>query len=470
MQVAVFGPRNCTDTDTANARTVGTLLTEAVAPVLCGGGRGVMAVVAEGASAAGGLVIGVRPDTDPAGTCDGLSAVPYTNMGEASVAWMSFAITFVPGADGQPDYLLAVGADVTELHERHEELHRQARHDPLTGLHNRRLLLEKVDELIANAHPHDGAGFCFADLDHFKTINDRYGHNIGDKALAAVAVRLFNSVREHGCLIARIGGDEFIAHSQHRLRHHRRGPVAVGTGRPHHHRQPRPADIGQHRRHRDTHPRRRQPLLRQNQRQRTLGPTHPRRRPPNTRPPVAIPRIGCPEPALGNWSHPSPHPLVAFSRCWVVPERLSTIRSVLGLRYCPTGSHAGSEPSLVRASGEARSRLGSVGSGVRRIAGCRPYGPEGAGRCLGHVALARVNPCPPMVRSHSWVSGRSPEGRWKEHRDRAFWNVHPAPRNVSLRRVRCTGSGAGRPIRVGLAIRCPCAAPGASDCTRHWLQ
>jgi GGDEF domain-containing protein len=52
---------------------------------------------------------------------------------------MSFAITYVPGTAGNPDYLLAVGSDVTELHQRQEELHREARHDPLTGLPNRRL-------------------------------------------------------------------------------------------------------------------------------------------------------------------------------------------------------------------------------------------------------------------------------------------------------------------------------------------
>ncbi|WP_051499864.1 sensor domain-containing diguanylate cyclase [Nocardia sp. BMG51109] len=130
---------------------------------------------------------------------------------DGSVGWMSFAITYVPGSGRQPDYLLAVGADVTELHERQEELHRQARHDALTGLPNRRLLLERVDELIANAHDEDRAAFCFADLDHFKDINDRYGHGIGDKALAAVAVRLRDYVRECDCLVARIGGDEFVA-------------------------------------------------------------------------------------------------------------------------------------------------------------------------------------------------------------------------------------------------------------------
>lgn len=129
---------------------------------------------------------------------------------DGSIAWISFAITFVPGSDGHPDYLLAVGSDVTELHQRHEELHRQARHDPLTGLPNRRLLTERIDELIADAHPGDRAGFCFADLDHFKTINDRYGHTIGDKTLTAVAHRLRGSVRDHDCVLARLGGDEFV--------------------------------------------------------------------------------------------------------------------------------------------------------------------------------------------------------------------------------------------------------------------
>ncbi|WP_459962815.1 SLOG cluster 4 domain-containing protein [Nocardia sp. IFM 10818] len=83
IQVAVCGPRDCTQLETAHAAEVGRLLAEAGATVLCGGGTGVMAAVAEGASRAGGLVIGVRPDSDRAGACAGLSAVLYTNMGEA---------------------------------------------------------------------------------------------------------------------------------------------------------------------------------------------------------------------------------------------------------------------------------------------------------------------------------------------------------------------------------------------------
>ncbi|WP_330229458.1 diguanylate cyclase [Nocardia sp. NBC_00508] len=128
-----------------------------------------------------------------------------------SYGWAAFAITFVKGADGHSDYLLAVGEDVTEQHRMREELHRQARHDPLTGLPNRRHLIERIDEMIASAGNGDRAGLCFVDIDRFKHVNDRYGHGTGDQILTAVAARLQDSVRGSGCLIARIGGDEFVA-------------------------------------------------------------------------------------------------------------------------------------------------------------------------------------------------------------------------------------------------------------------
>ncbi|MGQ4601048.1 SLOG cluster 4 domain-containing protein [Nocardia sp. R6R-6] len=103
IQVAVCGPRHATDIEATNARKIGRLLAEAGATVLCGGGTGVMAAVAEGASSAGGLVIGVRPDTDPDRTCEGLSVVLYTNMGEARNAilvWSADAVIIVGGSWG----------------------------------------------------------------------------------------------------------------------------------------------------------------------------------------------------------------------------------------------------------------------------------------------------------------------------------------------------------------------------------
>ncbi|MFI5776086.1 dethiobiotin synthetase [Nocardia sp. NPDC051570] len=103
IQVAVCGPRDITDAVAENARQVGRLLAEAGATVLCGGGTGVMAAVAEGASSVGGLVIGIRPDDDPAGICDGLSAVIYTNMGEARnavIVWSADAVIVIGGSWG----------------------------------------------------------------------------------------------------------------------------------------------------------------------------------------------------------------------------------------------------------------------------------------------------------------------------------------------------------------------------------
>ncbi|WP_280264794.1 sensor domain-containing diguanylate cyclase [Nocardia wallacei] len=130
---------------------------------------------------------------------------------DSSVGWASFTITYVKGTGGQPDYLLALGEDVTERHRLQEKLRHQARHDPLTGLPNRRHLLDRIDEVIATAATTDRIGLCFADLDRFKHVNDHYGHGVGDQVLAAVAARLNHSVRDHDCLVARIGGDEFVA-------------------------------------------------------------------------------------------------------------------------------------------------------------------------------------------------------------------------------------------------------------------
>ncbi|MBA3907001.1 MAG: TIGR00725 family protein, partial [Pseudonocardiales bacterium] len=82
-QVAVCGPAECTEAERSAARAVGELLAEAGVVVLCGGGSGVMAAVAAGARATGGLVIGIRPGGDPDDAEPGLSAVIATGMGEA---------------------------------------------------------------------------------------------------------------------------------------------------------------------------------------------------------------------------------------------------------------------------------------------------------------------------------------------------------------------------------------------------
>lgn len=103
LQVAVCGPRHCTDTDRANAYEIGRLLAEAGATVLNGGGIGVMAAVSEGAKKAGGLVIGVRPGPDDSDANEHCDVVLATNMGEARNAiliWSADVVIIVGGSSG----------------------------------------------------------------------------------------------------------------------------------------------------------------------------------------------------------------------------------------------------------------------------------------------------------------------------------------------------------------------------------
>lgn len=95
------------------------------------------------------------------------------------------------------------------LSERERELQHAAFHDPLTELPNRRFLVERCEAALANARRHSEAtALLLIDLDHFKPINDRYGHDAGDLMLQSIAQRLREHVRA-GDAVARLGGDEF---------------------------------------------------------------------------------------------------------------------------------------------------------------------------------------------------------------------------------------------------------------------
>ena len=81
--------------------------------------------------------------------------------------------------------------------------------DPLTGLPNRRHLNTALQQALAHCGPTQMVGVYVLDLDGFKPVNDRHGHDVGDELLAAVAQRLRAHVRASD-LIARVGGDEFV--------------------------------------------------------------------------------------------------------------------------------------------------------------------------------------------------------------------------------------------------------------------
>jgi len=88
------------------------------------------------------------------------------------------------------------------------ELEHRADHDPLTGLANRDLLFRQLALLLGQRH-RIGVAVAFLDVDHFKAVNDRFGHRVGDQLLVHVAGGLEAAVRR-GDVAARIGGDEFV--------------------------------------------------------------------------------------------------------------------------------------------------------------------------------------------------------------------------------------------------------------------
>ena len=100
--------------------------------------------------------------------------------------------------------------DVTDLRRAREEIESLAFYDPLTGLPNRRLLLDRLSQAIVLAQRSGRIGaLLFLDLDHFKALNDTKGHEVGDALLQQVAQRLLGNVRVADT-VARLGGDEFV--------------------------------------------------------------------------------------------------------------------------------------------------------------------------------------------------------------------------------------------------------------------
>jgi len=119
-------------------------------------------------------------------------------------------ITAVIVADGMVTHYVATLIDITLSKAAVNEIKRLAYYDPLTGLPNRQLLWDRLKSALASSHRNGRKGaLLFIDMDNFKTLNDTFGHDMGDLLLQQVAQRLEFCIRE-GDTVARLGGDEFV--------------------------------------------------------------------------------------------------------------------------------------------------------------------------------------------------------------------------------------------------------------------
>ncbi len=128
--------------------------------------------------------------------------------GEKYTEWLT--ISAVNDEQGKLSHYVAVFADISKIKEQERQLQLIAYYDALTGLPNRLLFLDRLKQAVAQAQRCGGLlAMCYGDLDGFKSVNDRYGHEAGDNVLVTIGKRMQESVR--ACdTVGRIGGDEFV--------------------------------------------------------------------------------------------------------------------------------------------------------------------------------------------------------------------------------------------------------------------
>lgn len=125
------------------------------------------------------------------------------------VVWVQLSVSVVHGDSGDPLYSIGVLQDITERKRAEQEMQFLALHDTLTGLPNRTLFTDRLQQAILTAG-RDGAGFglLIMDMDRFKEVNDSLGHQSGDLLLQQMSARLRSALRQSDT-VARLGGDEF---------------------------------------------------------------------------------------------------------------------------------------------------------------------------------------------------------------------------------------------------------------------
>lgn len=126
---------------------------------------------------------------------------------EEETVWFEAKVRAVGESHEAIDGFVVTVRDVTARKEDELQAARDASTDPLTGLPNRRAFLKELEPALAEAAKHP-VSLAIIDLDHFKSINDRYGHDVGDLVLKHVA-RIMRRLSNQNCFFARLGGEEF---------------------------------------------------------------------------------------------------------------------------------------------------------------------------------------------------------------------------------------------------------------------
>ena len=120
-------------------------------------------------------------------------------------------ISSVSDAAGKITHYVGLFSDITLLKEHQKQLETMAHYDALTGLPNRALLADRLRQaVVASQRRKTSLAVLYLDLDGFKSVNDRHGHDVGDELLISVTQRMKEAMRE-GDTLGRLGGDEFVA-------------------------------------------------------------------------------------------------------------------------------------------------------------------------------------------------------------------------------------------------------------------